>query len=155
VRFALLHPAAEQSQDETIASNARSCVLRVATGSRSLLLTGDIGRAEERELVDRLSPEAVRADVLLVPHHGSGTSSSAALLAAVRPDAAVFQLGHGNRYRHPRADVGESYGRAGILRYRTDETGMVTMATRGDGYTLSAFRQAEPRYWRDRPPAPR
>lgn len=155
MRFALLHPAAEQSQDETIASNARSCVLRVATGSRSLLLTGDIGRAEERELVDRLSPEAVRADVLLVPHHGSGTSSSAALLAAVRPDAAVFQLGHGNRYPHPRADVGESYGRAGILRYRTDETGTVTMATRGDGYTLSAFRQAEPRYWRDRPPAPR
>lgn len=155
VQFMVLHPAAGHSQNPVIASNARSCVLRVASAHHSLLLTGDIGRAEEHELVLRLPAEALGASVLVVPHHGSGTSSSAEWLEAVAPDAAVFQLGHGNRYRHPRTEVWNRYGRAGILRYRTDETGAVTMTTDGERYVLSAFRQTERRYWRDRPQAPR
>ncbi|WP_026201118.1 DNA internalization-related competence protein ComEC/Rec2 [Cupriavidus sp. UYPR2.512] len=155
VRFTVLYPLAEQVQQAAIASNARSCVLRVDTAAHSLLLTGDIGVAQVRALIDRLPAEALRADVLVVPHHGSGTSSGAAWLEAVRPSAAVFQLGYANRYRHPAAEVWERYGRAGILRYRTDETGAVTMATAPTGYALSMFRQAQPRYWRARPPAPR
>ncbi|MBF6989896.1 DNA internalization-related competence protein ComEC/Rec2 [Cupriavidus sp. IK-TO18] len=155
VRFTVLHPLPLQSQQAAIASNARSCVLSVATARHRLLLTGDIGVAEERALIDRLPPEALHADVMVVAHHGSGTSSGAAWLDAVRPRAAVFQLGYANRYRHPRADVWERYGRAGIARYRTDETGAVTMATAPAGYALSVFRQAEPRYWRARPEAPR
>lgn len=155
VRFTVLHPLPSQSQRAEIASNARSCVLHVATARHRLLLTGDIGVAEERALIDRLPPEVLRADVMVVPHHGSGTSSGAAWLEAVRPQAAVFQLGYANRYRHPRADVWERYGRAGIARYRTDETGAVTMATAPAGFTLSVFRLAEPRYWRARVDAPR
>ncbi|WP_444633730.1 DNA internalization-related competence protein ComEC/Rec2 [Cupriavidus oxalaticus] len=155
VRFTVLHPLPSQSQQAAIASNARSCVLSVATARHRLLLTGDIGVAEERALIDRLPPDALHADVMVVAHHGSGTSSGVAWLEAVRPGAAVFQLGYANRYRHPRADVWERYGRAGIARYRSDETGAVTMATAPAGYTLSVFRQAEPRYWRDRPDAPR
>jgi competence protein ComEC len=155
VQFTVLHPAVEQSGDASVASNARSCVLRVANGHHSLLLTGDIGRAEEQELAARLPEGLLRADVLVVPHHGSGTSSGPEWLAAVRPDAAVFQLGYRNRYKHPRADVWERYGDAGILRYRTDETGAVTMDTDGEGYSLEAFRQVERRYWRDAPEAPR
>ncbi|WP_029046882.1 DNA internalization-related competence protein ComEC/Rec2 [Cupriavidus sp. amp6] len=155
VHFTVLHPLPSQSQHAEIASNARSCVLHVATARHRLLLTGDIGEAEERALIDRLPPEALHADVMVVPHHGSGTSSGAVWLEAVRPQAAVFQLGYANRYRHPRADVWERYGRAGIARYRSDETGAVTMATAPAGYTLSVFRQAEPRYWRARPDAPR
>ncbi|CAG2143712.1 ComE operon protein 3 [Cupriavidus yeoncheonensis] len=155
VQFTVLHPAAEQSRDAAVASNARSCVLRVDNGRRSLLLTGDIGREEERELAGRLPAALARADVLVVPHHGSGTSSSPEWLAAVSPDAAVFQLGYLNRYKHPRAEVWERYGNAGIQRYRTDETGAVTMDTHGEGYSLEAFRQVERRYWRDAPEAPR
>ncbi|WER44779.1 DNA internalization-related competence protein ComEC/Rec2 [Cupriavidus sp. WKF15] len=155
VLFTVLHPAVEQSGDAGIGSNARSCVLRIDNGRHSLLLTGDIGRTEERELADRLPAELLRAEVLVVPHHGSGTSSSPAWLAAVGPDAAVFQLGYRNRYQHPRAEVWERYGSAGILRYRTDETGAVTMATHGEGYSLEAFRQSERRYWREAPEAPR
>ncbi|MCO4890392.1 DNA internalization-related competence protein ComEC/Rec2 [Cupriavidus sp. WGtm5] len=155
VRFAVLHPLPEQSQQAAIASNARSCVLRVDTAAHSLLLTGDIGLAQERALIGRMPAEALRADVLVVAHHGSATSSGADWIETVGPAAAVFQLGYGNRYRHPNAEVWERFGRAGILRYRTDETGAVTMDTARAGYTLSTFRQAEPRYWRERPPAPR
>ncbi|WP_354687397.1 DNA internalization-related competence protein ComEC/Rec2 [Cupriavidus necator] len=155
VRFAVLHPLAGHTQQAAVASNARSCVLRVDTARHSLLLSGDIGLAEERALIGREDAAALRADVLVVAHHGSGTSSGAAWLEAVRPDAAVFQLGYANRYRHPQADVWERYGRAGVLRYRTDDTGAVTMTTSPAGYALSIFRQAEPRYWRARPPAPR
>lgn len=155
VRFSVLHPPAEQSQQAAVASNARSCVLRVETAVHSLLLTGDVGVAQERALIDRQPAQALRADVLVVAHHGSGTSSGADWIEAVAPAAAVFQLGYANRYRHPNADVWERFGRAGILRYRTDETGAVTMDTARAGYELSLFRQAEPRYWRDRPPAPR
>ncbi|WP_436221216.1 ComEC/Rec2 family competence protein [Cupriavidus necator] len=155
MRFTVLHPLAEQAQQAAIASNARSCVLRVDAAAHSLLLTGDIGVAQERALIERLPAEALRADVLVVAHHGSGTSSGAAWLEAVRPSAAVFQLGYANRYRHPTGEVWERYGRAGILRYRTDETGAVTMDTAPGGFALSMFRQAQPRYWRARPPAPR
>ncbi|WP_373379773.1 DNA internalization-related competence protein ComEC/Rec2 [Cupriavidus nantongensis] len=155
VRFAVLHPLPEQSQQAAIASNARSCVLRVDTAAHSLLLTGDIGLAQERALIGRMPAEALRADVLVVAHHGSATSSGADWIEAVGPAAAVFQLGYGNRYRHPNAEVWERFGRAGIPRYRTDETGAVTMDTARAGYTLSMFRQAEPRYWRERPAAPR
>ncbi|CAG9184315.1 DNA internalization-related competence protein ComEC/Rec2 [Cupriavidus pinatubonensis] len=155
VHFTVLHPDAGQSRDAAIGSNARSCVLRVDNGRHSVLLTGDIGKAEERELVERIPAERLRADVLVVPHHGSGTSSSSEWLAAVSPGAAVFQLGYRNRYQHPRADVWQRYGDAGILRYRTDETGAVTMVTQGGAYSMDAFRQTERRYWREAPAAPR
>lgn len=155
VRFTILHPSASDLGSARLASNARSCVLRVATAHRSLLLTGDIGVREELGLVATVPPEDLRADVLLVPHHGSGTSSGAAFLRAVQPEAAVFQLGFGNRYRHPRADVWRRYGREGIARYRTDETGAVSIVTAGPQLTISSYRQRERRYWRDAPAAPR
>jgi len=172
VRFAIVHPLAGQAGNARYASNARSCVLRVATVHRSVLLTGDIGAAEERALARRAgtgsagtgeagegrsgaSDESVSADILIVPHHGSGTSSSSALLHAVAPEIAIFQLGHRNRYGHPRADVWARYAARGIHRYRTDETGAITIATQGDTYDVSTYRQRVRRYWRDAPPAPR
>ncbi|SFB98003.1 competence protein ComEC [Cupriavidus sp. OV038] len=155
VRFVILHPSVSDLGSARLASNARSCVLRVATAHRSLLLTGDIGVREEQGLIAAVPPEDLRADVLLVPHHGSGTSSGAAFLRAVQPEAAVFQLGYGNRYRHPRDDVWRRYGRQGIARYRTDETGAVSIVTAGPRLAISSFRQRERRYWRDAPAAPR
>lgn len=155
VRFAFLHPPSADLANPRLSSNARSCVLRVATAHRSMLLTGDIGVREERGLVAAVPPEQLRADVLLVPHHGSGTSSSAAFLRAVRPQAAVFQLGFANPYRHPREDVWQRYGREDVARYRTDETGAVSIVTDGPRLTISPYRQQVRRYWRDAPPAPR
>ena len=78
-----------------------SCVLRVAGApARSVLLTGDIEREQEAALV-AAHGAALRSDVLLVPHHGSQTSSTAAFLDAVQPRVAVFQAGYRNRFGHP------------------------------------------------------
>lgn len=154
VQFEILHPAQGDAERPQLASNARSCVLRIATPHRSALLTGDIGEREELSLIGRESSDRVHADILLVPHHGSGTSSNGAFLRAVAPEVAVFQLGFANRYRHPRSDVWQRYGRLGIARYRTDETGAVTVATQGEAYEMTSYRQQHRRYWRDAPPAP-
>jgi len=121
----------------------------------SLLLTGDIGRAEEGALVAALPQEALRTTVLVVPHHGSGTSSSPGFLAAVAPQSGVFQLGHANRYRHPRADVWARYGALGIARYRSDEAGAIVMTSEGADVHVASYRQQVRRYWRDSPEVPR
>ncbi|AOY91091.1 DNA internalization-related competence protein ComEC/Rec2 [Cupriavidus sp. USMAA2-4] len=160
VRFAVLHPPAAQSQSPAYGSNARSCVLHVSAqagdgAAPSLLLTGDIERAEEAALLSSLPAQALRASVLMVPHHGSGTSSSPAFLAAVAPQAAVFQLGHANRFRHPRADVWARYGAQGVARYRSDENGAVVIEAGADGVAITPYRQQVRRYWREAPPAPR
>lgn len=127
VRFEMLHPGA--SDDPlTQRSNAMSCVLRIegkgegAQPGHSALLTGDIEREQELELV-RAHGEALRSTVLVVPHHGSKTSSTSAFLEAVAPQAAVFQAGHLNRYGHPAAEVLARYLERGIVRLDTPSCG--------------------------------
>ncbi len=81
VHFEFLHPAATGLAANDSEYN-RSCVLKVQGDWGSLLLSGDIEAAVERQLV---KTENLRADVLVVPHHGSLTSSTAAFIAAVQP----------------------------------------------------------------------
>ncbi|WUR15844.1 DNA internalization-related competence protein ComEC/Rec2 [[Empedobacter] haloabium] len=147
IRFDVLHPTAASHADGTIKSNARSCVLRIGAPGGTVLLAGDIEAAQETELLARGA--RLRADVLLAPHHGSGTSSTPAFLAAVRPRVAVFQVGYRNRYRHPKAAVYERYGALGVERVRTDEAGAVTLLLDG-AVGMTAQRQAQPRYWHAR-----
>ena len=104
VRFELLHPMPGDYLPSA-RPNALSCVLREqGSGGRSLLLTGDIESAQEAALVARLGP-ALRSQVLLVPHHGSKTSSSEAFIGAVAPGTAVVQAAYRSRFGHPAAEV--------------------------------------------------
>ena len=103
VRFDMLQPPAP-AFGSRLKPNALSCVLRVSGAQGSMLLAGDIERAQELWLVGRHGP-ALRSDVLLVPHHGSKTSSTEAFLDAVAPRAAVLQAGYRNRYGHPAPEV--------------------------------------------------
>ena len=112
VDFAVLRPAAGD-YDLALKSNAMSCVLRVSGGGRSALLTGDIEREQEAALL-QADAAALQSDVLIVPHHGSRTSSTAAFLDAVQPKTAVFQAGYRNRFGHPAADVLDRYRERGI-----------------------------------------
>lgn len=148
VRFAILHPASAAARAKK--SNDLSCVLKVMAGGRSMLLTGDIERLAEGELARR-DAAALASDVLLVPHHGSRTSSSADFLAAVRPAVAVIPVGYRNRFGHPHADVAERYRDAGIRVWRTDLEGAVTVHLANDKITLKSQRREARRYWQDAP----
>ncbi|MDQ2734701.1 MAG: MBL fold metallo-hydrolase, partial [Pseudomonadota bacterium] len=111
VDFAVLRPLADDYA-RTLKSNAMSCVLHISGGGRSALLVGDIERDQETLLVDAYG-SALRSDVLVVPHHGSRTSSSVRFIEAVQPKIAVFQTGYRNRFGHPARDVVERYRERG------------------------------------------
>lgn len=145
VRFEMLAPSVASYVNPRLKANARSCVLRISAGGKAILLAGDIEAAQEAALLD-LDADRLRADVLLAPHHGSGTSSSAAFLHAVAPTVGIFQVGHRNRYRHPQKLVYARYGAMGIERIRTDERGAVTLAF-GTGLDVTTYRATHARYW--------
>ncbi len=146
VAFEFLHPQADD--DARARPNARSCTLKITVGAQSVLLAGDIEAPQERALLARAA-ERLRADVLLAPHHGSGTSSTPAFLDAVSPRVALFQVGYRNRYRHPKAEVVARYDERGIRVLRSDSAGAV--ALRLDGRTLDIEAAcATARYWSSR-----
>jgi competence protein ComEC len=148
VNFAMLRPEAADYERRR-KPNAMSCVLRVAGGAGSALLTGDIER-EQEEALRSAQAGGLRSDVLIVPHHGSRTSSSAAFLDAVAPRLAVFQAGYRNRFGHPAPDVLARYVERGIEIRATPACGAFGW---GDGAPVQGVcqRDAERRYWHYRP----
>jgi competence protein ComEC len=141
VRFEVLHPVAGRP---ALRRNDESCVLRIDAGGRAMLLTGDIGRGVELELA---RDGGVRAEALLVPHHGSRSSSSAEFLAAVSPRIAVAANGYRNRFGHPGAEVIGRYAAAGVRFLRTDRDGAVMVKLAPGAMTLEQERALRARYW--------
>jgi competence protein ComEC len=147
VDFAVLHPAPGDAPAGA-KPNARSCVLRVSAPGGSVLLPGDIEREQELGLVDRHGA-VLRSTVLLVPHHGSRTSSIAPLLDAVAPQVAVVQAGYRNRFGHPAPDVLARYAARGIPVVASPACGAWTWRSdRPEGVCL---RDAARRYWHHGP----
>ena len=148
VRFDMLHPTADSYDNPKWQPNARSCMLKITAGQHAILLPGDIESAQEAALV-ATHGESLRADVLLAPHHGSGTSSTLPFLRAVDPQIALFQVGYRNRYRHPKQEIINRYGALGIDRLRSDESGAISLRF---GPTIEAgeYRVERPRYWHGR-----
>jgi competence protein ComEC len=145
VRFAFLNPSA--SAMPAARRNDRSCVLRISTATGSMLLTGDIEAAAEAALLRR---DDLRADVLLVPHHGSRSSSTPQLIAAVAPRFAVIPVGYRSRFGHPHARVLERYAGAGASVLRTDLDGAVHVVLGRTQTEVTGERQRKARYWRNR-----
>ncbi len=130
VEVMVLNPRPDQSGDD----NDLSVVLRVVYGNAALLLTGDLTRTAEGDLLelhDRLT-----ADVLKVGHHGSDSSTSAAFLAAVAPQVAVVTAGRDNAFDHPRSTVLERLRTQGASVFRTDLGGDVAVRTDGVAITV-------------------
>lgn len=148
VRFEMLHPAADSYADKTLKPNARGCTLKITAGARSILLAADIEAPQEGALLNSV-PQRLGADVLLAPHHGSGTSSTSGFLLAVHPALALFQVGYRNRYHHPKAEVYARYGALGIRRLRTDDSGAVILDF-SDVVDVTEYRRGHQRYWYDR-----
>lgn len=162
VRFEILHPqpAAAASAPRAGAggrrgndSNDASCVLRVSAAAGALLLTGDIGAAVEATLAARLDGEGLRSTVVVSPHHGSRSSSSAAFVDATLPEHVVHSAGHRNAFGHPHGEVWARWAEAGARNWRTDAQGAIVLefaAQPGAGVTAGAQRERNPRYWHGR-----
>jgi competence protein ComEC len=170
VRFSVLHPAAEAySATNAPKPNTLSCVLRVqgtaqdGSDTRNALLVGDIEQAQEAQLLVRAAASpldaSLKADLLLVPHHGSKTSSSAEFLAAVHPQTAVVQAGYRNRYGHPApvvvqryADLAQSYAPDAPLQWvETPHCGAFLWQSWQPANSQCA-RKISQRYWHHRLP---
>jgi competence protein ComEC len=142
VLFEVLHPQGSSS-GASPRPNTLSCVLRVQGATGSALLTGDIESAQEAELVRQLGP-ALASDVLLVPHHGSRTSSTPGFIEAVAPRWAVVQAAYRSRYGHPAPDVLARYAASGVTVVRSDACGAFLWAP---GTAGECVRLTRARYW--------
>lgn len=127
-------------------SNQASCLLLVEANGERLLLTGDIDVRTERALI--AEGLDLRADWLVSPHHGSRTSSSAALLEAVRPKAVLISRGRHNAFNHPHPLVLARYRERALQVFDSAEQGAVTWVL-GDFSRAQGLRE-KPRFWREK-----
>ena len=148
VDFLVLHPRPEDYA-AALRPNALSCTLRISNGRQTALLAGDIEQAQETLLVAGGAP--LRATLLLVPHHGSKTSSSEAFLDAVSPSLALVQSGYRNRFGHPADPVLARYADRQILVFDSPHCGAMTWRS-VDAQQVQCHRQTALRYWHHRVP---
>ena len=120
--------------------NDGSLVLRITIGTRAILITADIEAPAEAWLVDHAAPLA--ADVLLIPHHGSASSSTPTFLVAVHPAAAILSAGANNQFGHPHPEVIERYDP--IPTFRTDHHGTVTITSDGTHLWIRTANEGDP-----------
>jgi competence protein ComEC len=149
VHFEVLHPPAEWiGRDAVLKPNALSCVLRISTGRQAALLAGDIEAAQELALVARgLAP----VDLLLVPHHGSKTSSTPEFLQALKPKLALVQAGYRNRFGHPAPAVVGRYAGMQIRLIDSVHCGAATWRSNAPEQVVCE-RERSRRYWHHQPP---
>ena len=142
VAFEVMHPLGEAVSDD----NDSSCVLRIHGRGGSALLTGDIEGDAEALLV---AAGLTHVDVVVVPHHGSRTSSTPEFVSALQPQTVVFSAGYRNRWGFPRADVVARWTAAGALDYTTADSGAIEVSFRNEApVAVSEYRRTHARYWR-------
>ncbi len=149
VRFTVLNPEWQSYNVPELKDNARSCVLKIESGAGSVLLPADIELGSEMDLL-RTRRDVLRADVLVAPHHGSGTSSSVAFLAQVAPAVVVIPVGYRNRFGHPKPEVVQRYEALGSRILRSDRDGEVMLRFTAAGLSAEGYRARYRRYWQDR-----
>jgi competence protein ComEC len=130
VDIEVLNPAKTYSED----LNENSVVLKVTYGTTSLLLMGDAGLETEERIIK--AGYNVDSDILKVGHHASRSGSGASFISAVSPEVSVIEVGAGNDYGHPHAEILERLQKASKV-YRTDLDGTVTVTTDGSTYTVT------------------
>jgi competence protein ComEC len=151
VLFEMLNP------DESVIYKKRNngaCVLRVSAGKKSLLLSADIEKRAEKQLVEHRY-EQLKSTYLVSPHHGSKTSSSQDFLDAVNAEYILVPVGFKNRYRMPHALVLQRYRDMHIPVYKTFKSGAISVLFGKDGQKNSSevpfeYRQNSQKYWNSR-----
>lgn len=147
IRFEILQPFPHQTGSD----NNLSCVIKVSSPAFSVLLTGDIEQPSEQLLVENYG-DSLHADILVVPHHGSRSSSSPAFIDAVHPRIASFSAGYLNRYHFPAEDIMERYQNSHIRILRTDQSGAQIFSTDNEGQlNIVRWREHNQHLWISRP----
>ena len=144
VDFRMLHPPPQGRYDD----NNGSCVLRITNQGGSILLTGDIEKRAERQLIEQ-QRELLPSRILVAPHHGSKTSSTPEFINAVRPEYVLFPVGYKNRFGFPKEDVINRYQSMDAKLYNSAEHGAISFRLDAGGNILppATFRQDNRRYW--------
>lgn len=143
VEFKFLSPEVNSPQG----SNNRSCVLMLSTHDWRLLITGDIERSVEKYLL-KTNKAALAADIMLVPHQGSKTSSTDDFLQAVSPKMALLAAGYRNHYGHPHDSVMARYQARGIEVLSTVNSGTIELSFAAQELQVRRYRQHQARFWR-------
>jgi competence protein ComEC len=141
VQFEILHPA----RSGPASDNDSSCVLLVSSRAGSALLAGDVEEAAESALV---AGGLARVTAVVVPHHGSRTSSTAPFVAASRPSLALVSAGYRNRWGLPRREIVERWRAAGARLLTTADSGAIEIAfVAGQAPLAREYRRDQRRYW--------
>jgi competence protein ComEC len=140
VRFEVIEPRAEPMTD-----NDYSCVLLIDNGRHRVLLPGDISRNGELAVLPQLMGK--RIDLLLAAHHGSRSSSTAALVRSSMPRVVVASAGYMNRFGHPHRDVVCRFIGAGARVFTTARSGALVWRSERPSQLLE-WRRVAPPYWR-------
>lgn len=148
VEFKFLHPNTQLDNLATLSTNNSSCVLLIRHPAGSFLITGDIEAPIERKLVEKY-PNLIDTDVLIVPHHGSNSSSTKVFIQATSPKYAVIASGYRNPYGFPKKKVTARYHKFGSQLLNTASQGMIMFSlSKRKGMTLhQGYRLAHKRFW--------
>jgi competence protein ComEC len=146
VSFEFLPAVVGEDTASNLSGNNASCVLRVATVDSAVLLTGDIEKDREADLLAR-SGAGLRSALVLAPHHGSTTSSSAAFVESLGITDVVFSASLHNRYGHPVDEVVQTYARAGSRCWHTGLHGTLRFTIEGGKATLLGRGRQKHFFW--------
>lgn len=145
VKFEVLnpHPTIKHNKE-----NNQACVLRVSNAAYALLLPADIEQAAEQRLLEHT--HKLQADVVLVPHHGSKTSSSVKFLQALAPKLAIVSSGYLNRFHHPHPKILERYQTQQVQLLNTADTGAIEVKFSNlakQPFIISSYRKEHAHFW--------
>lgn len=147
IYFEFLHPDGSSYNEQGLKhDNDQGCVLRISVGDQHILLTADIEETSERRLL-ALHLDKLAAKLLVVPHHGSKSSSSNEFVRAVAPAYAVFTVGYRNRFGHPKKSVVQRYIDHGAKIMRSDTDGAILVEMNQQGLQLERYRITHRHYW--------
>jgi len=126
--------------------NDNSCVIHISDGETSVLLTGDVGKKQEKILVNSIG-DKLKSDILMAPHHGSRHSSSEEFINAVDPKWVVFSAGFMNQWGFPAAEVEKRYQQHEIKTANSGLSGLIRFQITSQAIKMQTFREDLAAYW--------
>jgi len=128
-----LSPPKSLISDNKAYTNTNSIVCQLSLGETEILLAGDITFETEKFL---LSIGSIESDILMIPHHGSGKSTTVTLLGAIAPRLGIISVGKNNAYGHPSESLMLRLESMKISILRTDEAGTITIQLSQNGFQI-------------------